>query len=92
MLAKALNDNQLLILSRANSEQTASSLLALLSEEYRIPLSTLKFNFRVLKDLGLVAIGTEPDAGAVRLTGAGELVLNIILDGFSTSNIGGKKL
>lgn len=91
MLAKALNDNQLLILSRVDSEQTMSSLLAFLSESYNIPLSTLKFNFWVLKDLGLVSIGTGPEAGAVRLTGAGKLVLSIILDGFSTSCIYDKK-
>ncbi len=50
MILRTLNDNQILILtSVARQERTMTSLLHSLSEEYGIPLSTLKLNARILR-------------------------------------------
>ncbi len=56
-------------------------ILAELSEERLVPYSTLKFNAKVLKGLGLVDYGTASDPVDVRLTDSGRLILTILKEG-----------
>lgn len=74
LLLRALNKNQILILSEVGSA-SITCLLKGLSKENRIPLSTLKLNAKILKGLGLVEYGQFRDA---KLTDAGYLILNLI--------------
>ena len=46
-----------------------------------MPYSTLKFNAKVLKELGLLDYGTTIDPVDVRLTDLGRLVLDILREG-----------
>jgi transketolase len=77
---KALNRNQVLLLSRLNenSENTITSLLTKLSNELNIPLSTLKFNAKVLKSLNLIEFRQNGRARIACLSKAGKVVLDII--------------
>src|SRR3972149_6989789 len=56
VLLRAVNKNQILILSHLenNFKDTISSKLNRLSKESKIPISTLKLNSRILKDLNLI--------------------------------------
>ncbi|MDE1868790.1 MAG: hypothetical protein KGH60_02380, partial [Candidatus Micrarchaeota archaeon] len=54
VLARALNPNQILILSRVNGIDGITSLLNGISDTTGVPLSTLKLNAKVLKDIGLI--------------------------------------
>jgi hypothetical protein len=64
ILARALNRNQLLILSCAagNKGQTITTLLSSMSLAHRIPLSTLKLNAKILRELGLLSFGDSNPA------------------------------
>ena len=70
-MRRALNENQLLILSAvdSNGQETLYALLKRLSREHGVALSTLKLNARIVRDLGLISY-----AGVVHLTGAGATV------------------
>ena len=81
VLAKAVNTNQLLILSEmARNGGSISSLLSGASEKHRVPLSTLKLNARILRDLGLISCGSASNSEPARLTEAGRTVLSIMCD------------
>lgn len=81
VLAKAVNTNQLLILSEiAHEGGTISSLLSVASERHGVPLSTLKLNARVLRDLGLISCGSATNSEPAKLTEAGRTVLSIMCD------------
>lgn len=81
VLARAINHNQLLILSEiSRNNGSISSLLSAASERHRVPLSTLKLNARVLRDLGLVSCGSASDPQPARLTEAGRAVLLMMCD------------
>jgi len=56
-------------------------IVAELSEERMVPYSTLKFNAKVLKELGLLDYGTASDPVDVRLTDSGRLILTILREG-----------
>ncbi len=58
---------------RANKTSSITSLLNTISSETGIPLSTLKFNSRILRDLGLIKFDKKPE-----LTKFGTLVLEIV--------------
>ncbi len=80
IVLKALNRNQILLLSKINenSENTITSLLIKLSKELNIPLSTLKFNAKILKSLNLIEFKQNDKDRIVCLSKAGKLILNII--------------
>ena len=81
---RGFNKNQILLLSFAKSNSLAiSSLLNRISREEKIPLSTLKLNARILKDLGLIECGNSHPA---RLTQLGEFLASIISDSPHSSN------
>lgn len=80
VLTRAINPNQLLILSETSRNcASISSILSSASERHRVPLSTLKLNARVLRDLGLISCGSASDPQPARLTEAGRTVLSMIL-------------
>ncbi|MEM5875358.1 MAG: hypothetical protein QXW01_02675 [Candidatus Aenigmatarchaeota archaeon] len=76
-MLRAFNRNQLLILSQVaiNSGKTISSLLIEIEKGFRIPLSTLKLNARILRDLKLISFGNSNPA---RLTSFGKLIIEIL--------------
>ncbi|HZW85396.1 MAG TPA: hypothetical protein VFE91_05800 [Nitrososphaerales archaeon] len=57
LLAKALNNNQRLILEHLSDSRGGpiTPQLVALSSARKVPLSTLKLNARILRDLGLVS-------------------------------------
>ncbi len=74
-----MNENQRLILRSINGRhRSLNSLLEELSRREKRPLSTLKLNARILKELGLIDYGTRDDPRPVRLTEEGLLVLRIL--------------
>ena len=77
VLLRALNKNQLILLSKIakNSTKTITSISNSLSSELDIPVSTLKLNCKILKDLDLIAFETSKQ---VELTETGKIVLNIV--------------
>ncbi|ACS34103.1 hypothetical protein [Thermococcus gammatolerans] len=79
LILRALNENQRLILRSINGRhRSLNSLLEELSRREKRPLSTLKLNARILKELGLIDYGTRDDPRPVRLTEEGLLVLRIL--------------
>jgi hypothetical protein len=76
LLARALNNNQILILSEVeNNSRTITSILIDLSRTTKIPLSTLKFNAKILKQLDLITLS---DFSNVELTNFGKFILTIV--------------
>jgi hypothetical protein len=76
LLARALNNNQLLIFSEIErNSRTITSILINLSRKTKIPLSTLKFNAKILKQLELIAF---TDFSNVELTNFGKFVFTIL--------------
>ncbi|ASJ16263.1 MULTISPECIES: hypothetical protein [Thermococcaceae] len=84
LLLRALNENQRLILQSINGKhRSLNALLEELSRKERKPLSTLKLNARILKELGLIDYGTKENPRPVTLTEEGKLILRILGgDGF----------
>ena len=81
LILRTLNDNQLLVLnSVADQEQSLTSLLKRLSEEYGIPLSTLKLNARILRELNLISYGSIRDKRAAQLENLGNFVVKLLMD------------
>lgn len=82
LLAKAITQNQLLLLSEIDGqEQSLSSFLRELSEYKKVPLSTLKLSIKNLKDSGLVYLTPSKGFGyqKIELTETGKLILDLIL-------------
>jgi transketolase len=80
-LLRAFNKNQILILSQLkdNSDGSISSILREISKKFKIPLSTLKLNARILKDLGLIDFGSNSCFKPAKLTELGKFVTSTIL-------------
>lgn len=79
LILRALNENQQLILrSISGRHRSLNALLEELSRRERKPLSTLKLNARILKELGLIDYGTKENPRPVQLTEHGRLVLTIL--------------
>jgi hypothetical protein len=58
-----------------------TSLLRCLSKEYGIPLSTLKLNARILRELNLVSYGSVGETRNAEVMGLGEFVLRLLRGG-----------
>ena len=69
-----MNKNQILILSNIKGFEYITPLLSSLSQRYGIPLSTLKFNAKILQNIGIIAFGDSE----ARVTNLGKLVLEIL--------------
>ena len=74
-----LTEIQKLLLREVDSNEgkkTLTSLTRELSKKYNIPESTIKWNLRKLRDLGLIIAGNAETKGTpIRLTDAGRLVI-----------------
>ncbi len=76
LLSRSLNKNQILILSEIeNNSRTITSALISLSKTTKIPLSTLKFNARILKQLDLIMFS---NSSVAELTDFGKFVFTTI--------------
>ena len=84
VIARALNKNQIKILEELANDGyyiTVTNFLQTLSEKEKIPLSTLRWNVKVLEDLGLITCGNSKNKGIpVKLTDTGRLIWKIIRD------------
>ena len=79
LILRTLNDNQVLILtSVARQRRSMTSLLNGLSEEYGVPLSTLKLNARILRDLNLISYGSQSDRRNAKVELLGTFVLRLL--------------
>ncbi len=79
LLLRTLNDNQLLILSRvAANERPLTGLLINLSRETGVPLSTLKLNARILRELNLISYGSVGERRQAEVEPVGNLVLRLM--------------
>ncbi len=77
-MLRALNDNQVMILSQlGRSSERLSKVLQCISNRHSVPLSTLKLNAQILRELNLIKYGLELSGGA-RLTPLGRSVLNVL--------------
>lgn len=56
-----------------------TSLLHKLSEEHGIPLSTLKLNARILRELNLISYGSTRKKRPAEVEGLGSFVLKLLL-------------
>ena len=80
-MLRAINKNQRLILSHVGeSTGRITPTLQELSGRYGIPLSTLKLNAKILKELDLIRYPTISTQREVELSDLGRLVLNIVED------------
>lgn len=78
ILTRALNKNQILILSEIDgTSSSVSSFLRRIAYSKKVPLSTLKLNLKTLKELNLVYLDSR--SSSVELTQPGKLLLDIIL-------------
>jgi len=81
LLLRALNDNQVLILSNiGGGEERVSRILQRISETRGVPLSTLKLNAKILRELRLIRYGTLVEPDEAELTPLGKSVLGIVDD------------
>lgn len=81
LILRTLNDNQLLVLNSVSErEQSLTSLLKRLSEDYEIPLSTLKLNARILRELNLISYGSIRDKRAAQLEPLGNFVMKLFME------------
>ena len=83
LLARALNKNQILLLSKIDgSAYSLSSFLRRLSKESGVPISTLKMNAGVLRKLDLIRFSSFGirTRSTVELSEAGAIMLNIIME------------
>lgn len=90
LIARALNKNQILLLEKIseNKEKTITSLTESVFRETKIPISTLKLNSAILKEIGLVDFF---NGGPVKLTGFGEFVFSLVAqNGVKVSTVGCK--
>jgi len=79
LILRTLNENQLLILtSVASQRRSLTSLLKDLSEEREIPLSTLKLNARILRELNLISYGSIREKKTAEVEKLGSFVLRLL--------------
>lgn len=80
LLVKAINPKQILILSQIenNRFENITSLLKIISTNHKIPLSTLKLNAKLLKELGLISYGSVRKMKISKLTKFGKNILDIL--------------
>lgn len=81
LILRTLNDNQLLVLNSVSErEQSLTSLLKRLSEDYGVPLSTLKLNARILRELNLISYGSIRDKRSAQLEPLGSFVMKLFME------------
>jgi len=79
LILRTLNQNQVIVLNAvAGNDQPLTSLLKQLSEDHGVPLSTLKLNARILRELKLISYGSIRDKKAARLEDLGRFVFGLL--------------
>jgi hypothetical protein len=79
LILRTLNDNQVLVLKAvAERRQSLTSLLRQLSMDNGVPLSTLKLNARILRELNLISYGSITQRKVARLESLGSFVYRVI--------------
>ena len=88
LILRTLNDNQLLVLNSVSErEQSLTSLLKQLSEDYCIPLSTLKLNARILRELNLISYGSIRNKKTATLEPLGNFVMRLFMEQPKTATV-----
>ncbi len=81
LLLRALNENQILILSNIGGRgERVSRILQRISDFRGVPLSTLKLNAKILRELRLIRYGTQSEPDEAELTPLGKAILGIVND------------
>jgi hypothetical protein len=81
LLLRALNENQILILSNIGGKgERVSRILQRISDSRGVPLSTLKLNAKILRELRLIHYGTLSEPDEAKLTPLGGTVLGVVDD------------
>jgi hypothetical protein len=81
LLLRALNENQVLILSNIGGRcERVSRILQRISDTRGVPLSTLKLNAKILRELRLIRYGTLSEPDEAELTPLGRDVLSVVDD------------
>ena len=81
LLLRALNENQVLILSNIGGRgERVSRILQRISDTRGVPLSTLKLNAKILRELRLIRYGTLSEPDEAELTQLGRSVLKVVED------------
>ena len=81
LLLRALNENQVLILSNIGGRgERVSRILQRISDSRGVPLSTLKLNAKILRELRLIRYGTLSEPDEAELTPLGRSVLRVVED------------
>jgi len=79
LILRTLNQNQVIVLKAvADHEQSLTSLLKQLSDDHGVPLSTLKLNARILRELNLISYGSIADRKTARLEDLGRFIFGLI--------------
>ena len=93
VLLRALNRNQRLILENIsrNKNENITQILHEINKGHKIPLSTLKLNAKILKDLKLIDFGTNSHFQKAELTELGHDILSIISQSSSTGRAAVRK-
>lgn len=79
LILRTLNDNQILILSNMPRVPTSiTSILKAIFERFDIPISTLKLNAKILKDLNLITYGSTTSFRGAELTDLGLAILSLV--------------
>jgi len=79
LVLRTLNEKQILILTNvARQRRTMTSLLRSLSTEFDIPLSTLKLNARILRELNLISYGWAEGVKEAELRDLGAFILSLL--------------
>ena len=89
IVLRTINKNQILILTHIPRIPTSiTSVLRELSKKYQIPLSTLKRNAQILRDLNLISYGEAPNFSGVELTELGRFISGLMMSDELTLKIG----
>lgn len=79
-MLRTINENQSLILTHIPRVPTSiTSVLRELSKRFQIPLSTLKRNAQILKELNLITYGDVSNFKGVELTGLGRFISSLVV-------------
>jgi predicted transcriptional regulator len=77
LIVRAINSNQLLILKNIDGESSITTTIKHIAKITGIPISTLKLNYRILKEIGLLKTDNV-GLHSVKLTRLGKLVIDIL--------------
>ena len=78
LVLRTINKNQVLILNHIPKvPASVTSVLREISRKYHVPLSTLKRNAQILRDLNLISYGEAPNFSGVTITELGRFIAGL---------------